>query len=187
MIWILMSYQQILENTLIKDIRCRTHILISSVSQGSPLLVFECVLIVLMIDLVKNIKDQYGPIRIALSVFLGIIYTYAYKQKHILPMRELILNMPFEIILLCIPWVLCTAGSTFMDFCSHPDSRHSFPARDNIMLYTYCTILYYAILYYALLYSKKSVPTSLLTYILTYIFISSLTKLSSIRLQSLSA
>ena len=46
-------------------------------------------------------------------------------------MRKLILNMPFEIILLCIPWVLCTAGSTFMDFCLHPDSRHSFPARDN--------------------------------------------------------
>ena len=34
-----------------------------------------------MIDLVIIIKYQYGPIKLELIVFLGIIYTYAHKKK----------------------------------------------------------------------------------------------------------
>ena len=44
-------------------------------------IVFEYVLIVLMIDLVIITKYQYGPIKYAFIVFLGIIYTYAHKKK----------------------------------------------------------------------------------------------------------
>ena len=63
---------------------------------------------------------------------------------HMLPMRKLILNMPFGVIPLCIPKVYCAAASTIMDICSGAESRHLFPARDNTSFHVSCSNVAFA-------------------------------------------